>query len=222
MDPSPSAEGGQRTKGRRSRRWLPLRADPTEPPGSVRPPAALHFGAHLVPDTPLRHRGHRRVRLPGREDLRTSAGRPVAVADAFRRNFADGKEVGAACAVYRDGVKVVDLWGGYRNGLTREPWQENTLVPVYSATKGIASLAVAVAHARGLLSYDERVAAYWPEFGEAGKSDVTVRQLLSHQAGLPVIDRPLKLAHLADPQLCVTVDREPRGKPRPPESLGGL
>lgn len=124
-----------------------------------------------------------------------------AVADAFRRNFADGREVGAACAVYRDGVKVVDLWGGYRNGLTREPWQENTLVPVYSTTKGIASLAVAVAHARGLLSYDERVAAYWPEFAEAGKSDVTVRQLLSHQAGLPVIDRPLKLADLADPHV---------------------
>lgn len=80
-----------------------------------------------------------------------------AVADAFRRNFADGKEVGAACAVYRDGVKVVDLWGGYRNGLTREPWHEDTLVPVFSTTKGIASLAVAVAHARGLLSYDERL-----------------------------------------------------------------
>ncbi|MFK4548303.1 CubicO group peptidase (beta-lactamase class C family) [Streptomyces tendae] len=124
-----------------------------------------------------------------------------AVADAFRRNFADGLEVGAACAVYQDGVKVVDLWGGYRNGLTRDPWQENTQVLVFSTTKGVASLAVAVAHARGLLSYDERVATYWPEFAEAGKNDVTVRQLLSHQAGLPVIDRPLKLADLANPQV---------------------
>ncbi|MEV1048311.1 serine hydrolase domain-containing protein [Streptomyces sp. NPDC049916] len=121
------------------------------------------------------------------------------VADAFRRNFADGREVGAACAVYRDGVKVVDLWGGYRDGLSRAPWEEDTLVPVYSTTKGVASLAVALAHARGQLDYDARVAAYWPEFAEAGKGDVTVRQLLSHQAGLPVIDRPLSLADLADP-----------------------
>lgn len=121
------------------------------------------------------------------------------VADAFRRNFAEGHEIGAACAVYRDGVKVVDLWGGYRNGLTRAPWQENTLVPVYSTTKGVASLAVALAHARGQLNYDERVAAYWPEFAAAGKGDVTVRQLLSHQAGLPAIDQPLSLADLADP-----------------------
>ncbi|MCX4428998.1 serine hydrolase domain-containing protein [Streptomyces mirabilis] len=121
-----------------------------------------------------------------------------AIADVFRRNFSDGLEVGAACAVYKDGVKVVDLWGGYRNGLTREPWLENTQVPVFSTTKGVASLAVAVAHARGLLSYDERVATYWPEFAAEGKGDVTVRQLLSHQAGLPVIERPLKLTDLAD------------------------
>jgi CubicO group peptidase (beta-lactamase class C family) len=73
-------------------------------------------------------------------------------------------------------------------------------VPVFSTTKGIASLAVAVAHSRGLLSYDERVATYWPECAQAGKGDVTVRQLLSYQAGLPAIDRPLKLADLADPQ----------------------
>jgi CubicO group peptidase (beta-lactamase class C family) len=138
-----------------------------------------------------------------------------AVADAFRRNFAEGREVGAACAVYRDGVKVVDLWGGYRNGLTRAPWQENTLVPVYSTTKGVASLAVALAHARGQLNYDERVAAYWPEFAAAGKGDVTVRQLLSHQAGLPAVDRPLSLADLADPPVlsAALADQRPAWTP---------
>ncbi|MFD7065464.1 serine hydrolase domain-containing protein [Streptomyces sp. NPDC059906] len=124
-----------------------------------------------------------------------------AVVDAFRRNFAEGREVGAACAVYRDGAKVVDLWGGYRDGSPRQPWTENTLVPVFSTTKGVASLAVAVAHARGLLSYDAKVADYWPMFAAAGKGDVTVRQLLSHQAGLPVIDRPLQLADLAVPDV---------------------
>ncbi|GAA4949247.1 serine hydrolase domain-containing protein [Actinoplanes utahensis] len=119
------------------------------------------------------------------------------VADAFRRNFEQGREIGAACAVYRDGRKVVDLWGGYRDGVTFEPWEHDTMVPVFSTSKGVSSMAVAVLHARGLLDYDERVAAYWPEFAAAGKADVTVRQLLSHQAGLPVIDRPLELADLS-------------------------
>jgi CubicO group peptidase (beta-lactamase class C family) len=120
------------------------------------------------------------------------------VADAFRRNFAERGEVGAACAVYRDGRKVVDLWGGYRDGVAREPWREDTVVVMYSTTKGVASLAPALAHSRGLLDHDERVAAYWPEFAWRGKQDITVRQLLSHQAGLPVIDVPLTVADLAD------------------------
>jgi len=120
------------------------------------------------------------------------------VADAFRRNFAERGEIGAACAVFKDGRKVVDLWGGYRNGVTRAPWQRDTLVTVFSSTKGVASLAIALAHSRGLIDYDEKVASYWPEFARNGKADVTVRQLLSHQAGLAVIDRPLSVTDLAD------------------------
>ena len=121
------------------------------------------------------------------------------VADAFRRNLASGHEVGAAFAVYRDGRKVVDLWGGYRNGITREPWQQDTIVNVFSTTKGVASLAVALAASRGLLSYDAKVADYWPEFGQAGKAQITVRQLLAHQAGLSAIGPPLTMQDLADP-----------------------
>jgi CubicO group peptidase (beta-lactamase class C family) len=120
------------------------------------------------------------------------------VADAFRCNFAERCEVGAACAVYRDGTKVVDLWGGYRDGETRAEWREDTVVVMFSTTKGVSSLALALAHSRGLLDYDERVAAYWPEFAWRGKAQVTVRQLLSHQAGLPVIDIPLSVADLGD------------------------
>jgi len=120
------------------------------------------------------------------------------VADAFRANFAAHREVGAAVAVYRNGVKVVDLWGGYRNGFTKTPWQQDTVVNMFSTTKGIASLAVTVAASRGLISYDAKVADYWPEFAQAGKADVTVRQLLSHQAGLSALDAPLLLADLAD------------------------
>ncbi|MDJ0769972.1 MAG: serine hydrolase domain-containing protein [Ilumatobacter sp.] len=120
------------------------------------------------------------------------------VADAFRANFSERDELGAACAVYRDGRRVVDLWGGYADGATRRRWSEHTPIVVFSTTKGVASLAVAHAHSRGLLDYDERVAAYWPEFAWRGKDRITVRQLLSHQAGLPVIDVPLTIADLAD------------------------
>ncbi len=110
-----------------------------------------------------------------------------------------GHEVGAAVAVYRDDVKVVDLWGGFRNGITKAPWQEDTLVNMFSTTEGVASLAIAVAVARGLISYDAKIADYWPEFAQASKGSITVRQLLSHQAGLPVIDAALTLRDLADP-----------------------
>jgi CubicO group peptidase (beta-lactamase class C family) len=122
------------------------------------------------------------------------------VADAFRRNFSDGKEIGGAVAVYRDGRKVVDLWGGYRNERTQSPWQRDSIVNVFSTTKGVASLAVAVAASRGLLDYDAKVVDYWPEFGQAGKDAITVRQLLSHQAGLAAIEPPLTLADIADPE----------------------
>ena len=121
------------------------------------------------------------------------------VADVFRRNLASGQEVGAAVAVYRDGVKVVDLRGGFRNGITKAPWQKDTVVPVFSTAKGVSALAVAVAASRGLISYDAKVVDYWPEFGQASKDNITVRQLLSHQAGLPVIDARLTLHDVSDP-----------------------
>src|SRR6476620_8325640 len=115
------------------------------------------------------------------------------VADAFRRNLNSGKEIGAAVAVYRDGRKVVDLWGGYRNGNTQAPWEHDTVVIVFSTTKGVAAVAVARAVSRGYISYDSKVADYWPEFAQSGKESVTVRQLLSYQAGLAVVTPPLTL-----------------------------
>jgi len=122
------------------------------------------------------------------------------VADAFRANFAAGKEVGAALAVYRDGIKVVDLWGGYRNGVTKAPWQRDTLVNMFSTTKGVSALAVAHAVSTGLLDYDARVCDYWPEFAQQGKETVTVRQLLAHQAGLCALDPNPTLQDVADPE----------------------
>jgi len=120
------------------------------------------------------------------------------VKETFIENFKSRKELGAACAVYKDGEKIVDLWGGYRDYKTRAPWEEDTMVLVFSSTKGVASMAVALAHSRGLFDYDEKVGTYWPEFAQNGKENITVRQLLSHQAGLAAIDEPLDLATLAN------------------------
>ena len=106
------------------------------------------------------------------------------------------------------GEKVVDLWGGVRDARDGSPWEEDTLVLVYSTSKGLAAMTLALAHARGWLDYDERVATYWPEFAQAGKGDVTVRQLLGHEAGLPVVDERLDPVH---PRRL----RPPRGRHRP-------
>jgi CubicO group peptidase (beta-lactamase class C family) len=119
---------------------------------------------------------------------------------AFKANFERRGEVGAACAVYRHGTLVVDLWAGYRDPKTGAPWRADTVVwPVSSTTKGMSALAVALAHSRGLLDYEERVTTYWPEFAQGGKGPITVRQLLGHQAGLAVCEEPLTHDVLADP-----------------------
>ena len=122
-----------------------------------------------------------------------------AVREAFAENFARRREIGAACCVYHNGEKVVDLWGGVRNKATGEPWEKDTMALVYSATKGIAAMTLAVAHSRGWLNYDELVCKYWPEFAQNGKEGVTVRQLLAHQAGLFALDEPLDKSLVADP-----------------------
>ena len=122
-----------------------------------------------------------------------------AVAEAFRANFERRGERGAACAVYVRGQKVVDLWGGYRDLNARAPWSQDTMVTVFSATKGFAAMTLAVAHSRGWLDYDARVAQYWPEFASSGKEQITVRQLLAHQAGLAALDEKVDLAMVRDP-----------------------
>lgn len=107
------------------------------------------------------------------------------VRDAFARNFAERGERGGACCVYHKGEKIVDLWGGKRDRKSGAPWRADTMVLVYSATKGMAAMVMALAHSRGWIDYDRKVAAYWPEFACYGKEKTTVRQLLAHQAGLP-------------------------------------
>jgi CubicO group peptidase (beta-lactamase class C family) len=87
----------------------------------------------------------------------------------FTRNFTERGELGAACAVYHKGRKVVDLWGGIRDGKSGDAWKEDTLVHVFSTTKGVAALTVAVAQSRGLFEYEDKVADHWPEFARTGR-----------------------------------------------------
>lgn len=115
------------------------------------------------------------------------------VREAFEQNFSDGLEVGAAFSCYRGGEKVVDLWGGVADVKDGRPWEEDTMVVVFSTTKGATAICANRLIQEGRLAAGDRVVDHWPEFGEAGKGDITVEQLLSHQAGLAWVDEPLTL-----------------------------
>ncbi|MGW1534384.1 serine hydrolase domain-containing protein [Streptomyces aureus] len=123
------------------------------------------------------------------------------VREAFAANFATLGDRGAAVTVYRDGRKVVDLWGGTRDVDGTEPWQHGTAQIVRSATKGVAAAVLLLLAQRGQLDLDAPVGAYWPEYKAHGKEHTRVRHLLAHRAGVPVLDRPLTPAEAADPDL---------------------
>jgi CubicO group peptidase (beta-lactamase class C family) len=146
------------------------------------------------------------------------------VREVFADNFARRQELGGACCAYHNGKKVVDLWGGIRNKLTGEPWEQDTMVIIYSATKGLAAMTLAIAHSREWLDYEERVCTYWPEFAQQGKERVTVRQLLAHQAGLFALDEPLDRNLVADlDRLAVVLARQkPAWEPGTRQAYHGI
>lgn len=113
------------------------------------------------------------------------------VREAFVRNFSEHGELGAACAVTLDGRPVVDIWAGMADRSGERPWQADTIVNVYSTTKGMAALCAHMLADQGKLDFDAPVTEYWPEFGRAGKESMPLRYLLTHQAGLPVVDAAL-------------------------------
>ncbi|MER5632450.1 class A beta-lactamase-related serine hydrolase [Streptomyces nitrosporeus] len=125
----------------------------------------------------------------------------TAVREAFEANFTERDELGAAVTVLLDGVPVADLWGGWADGARTRPWERDTVVNVWSTTKGPTALCAHILADRGLLDLDAPVAAYWPEFAAAGKESVRVRHLLSHRSGVAGLREPHTLDELYDWEL---------------------
>lgn len=122
------------------------------------------------------------------------------VADAFLENFADGLELGAGFAAFQDGACIVDIQAGFADRKSTEPWTDRTLVPVYSVSKGISALVIAMLVEQGLIDYATPLSEYWPEFAAHGKGTVTVAEALSHQAGVPGFVEPIDPELWLDPR----------------------
>jgi CubicO group peptidase (beta-lactamase class C family) len=120
------------------------------------------------------------------------------VRTAFANNFEQGLDDGASVSVTVEGEPVVDLWAGTRDADGTQPWEEDTIVNVYSTTKTMAALTMLLLADRGAFALEDRVASLWPEFAAEGKGEVTIAHLLSHSAGLPGLDEPVTAADLHD------------------------
>ncbi|MFJ6216033.1 serine hydrolase domain-containing protein [Streptomyces sp. NPDC092296] len=143
------------------------------------------------------------------------------VREAFARNFGEHGELGAAFALYVDGRAVVDLWGGDAvpevggRPAPAVPWTAGTGQVLRSVSKGLAAACVLLLAQRGVLDLDAPVASYWPEFKAAGKERVPVRWLLSHRAGLPALDTPLRVAEVLawEPAVAAVAAQAPAWEP---------
>jgi CubicO group peptidase (beta-lactamase class C family) len=116
----------------------------------------------------------------------------------FERNFAERRELGACVCVMHEGRRVVDLWGGSSDEERTVPWTADTMVIVFSCTKGAVALCTHMLASEGELDLDLPLAHYWPEFRRHGKDLITVRMALNHQAGLPGVNRPLAPGSICD------------------------
>lgn len=112
----------------------------------------------------------------------------ASIRDAFEKNFDPGEDVGATVCCTIDGETVVDLWGGHADKARTRPWEEDTIVNVYSTTKTMAALVMLMLADCGEIDFYEKVTKYWPEFGQNGKEDIEVRHIMSHSAGLAGTD----------------------------------
>jgi CubicO group peptidase (beta-lactamase class C family) len=115
------------------------------------------------------------------------------IAPLFQENFQRFGELGASLSIWQNGEPVLDLHGGFRDTKREQPWTEDTIVLVWSATKGIGSACLLHALQENKIKIDRRVSEFWPEFAQSGKMDVTIAQLVSHSAGLCALDENVEL-----------------------------
>jgi CubicO group peptidase (beta-lactamase class C family) len=127
------------------------------------------------------------------------------VAEALAHNLDEGLDVGASVAVVLNGQPVVDIWGGHRDCAATEPWEQDTIVNVFSTTKTMTALCALILADRGELDLHAPVARYWPEFAQAGKDRIEVRELLGHTSGLSGWDAPMVVEDLADWERCTSL-----------------
>jgi CubicO group peptidase (beta-lactamase class C family) len=144
--------------------------------------------------------------LPGFESVR----------DAFESNFTYGRERGAAFAALIGSEIVVHCWGGLADRVSKRPWTENTVVVIFSGTKGLVAACILLLIDRGQLNLDDPICRYWPEFAANGKAAITVRDCLSHAARLPGIVKPTTIAEITDSRMMASVlaDQAPSDDPR--------
>jgi len=154
--------------------------------------------------------------------LDTVTGRVAAGFEPVRERFAANflredacREIGAALTVFHGERCIVDLWGGHADAAGVRPWCKDTLLNVYSTTKGIVATCVALLVDRGALRYEDTVTSVWPEFAQNGKAQITIAQLLSHQAGLPAFEQPTSVEDLYDwhGRCAALAGQEPRWTP---------
>lgn len=138
------------------------------------------------------------------------------VREAFIDNFTQGLEIGSSFAAYLDGEIVVDLAAGIADTRIAKPYTNDTITLSFSGTKGFVAMCMAILLDRGKIALDEPVASYWPEFGQHGKDKTTVKQMVTHQARLPGIDRQVGYDDIVQPQRIagILADQPPSDDPR--------
>ncbi|NMC07030.1 MAG: beta-lactamase family protein [Candidatus Lokiarchaeota archaeon] len=132
------------------------------------------------------------------------------VKKVFEQHLATGEDVGASFAVYKDGVPIVDIWGGFADAARTCPWNEDTIACVFSSTKAMAAICVHVLADRGLIDFEAPVARYWPEFARSGKERVLVKHVMSHSSGVVTYPEQVTPDDLADWEKMVgLIERQP-------------
>ena len=121
------------------------------------------------------------------------------IVDCYKKQFELGLDIGSSLALTYEGEIVIDIWAGSRDKAQSLPWEENTIVNVFSSTKNATSLAAYVLADRGQLDFSAPVAKYWPEFAQKGKDNILVSHIMSHSSGLPGWDEPVSGNDLYDP-----------------------